>query len=70
MAACPDVRYDTAAAAYESLRETDAGKRPPRLQPCNECRGWHLTPRRVTRAQWLSRRKQQSDLRQSSRLPA
>jgi hypothetical protein len=60
---CTDVRYDTATAAYESLREADTGRRAPRLQPCGDCRGWHLTPRRVTRAQWLSRRRQQDTAR-------
>ena len=69
MAACTDIRYETAGAAYESLLEADAGKRAPRLHPCGECRGWHLTPRRVTRAQWLSRRKQQ-DTAQSTGLTA
>jgi hypothetical protein len=58
MAACTDVRYDTAGAAYQSLLEADASRRPPRLHPCLDCRGWHLTARRVTRAQWLSRRRQ------------
>jgi len=57
MAACPDLRYDTAAMAYQSLLEADAGGRALRLHPCGGCRGWHLTPRRVTRAQWLSRRR-------------
>ena len=57
MAACSDVRFDTAAAAYESLLQADAGKRAPRLHPCGDCRGWHLSPRRVTRAQWLQRRR-------------
>ena len=69
MAACPDVRFDTATAAYETLLEADAGRRAPRLHPCGECRGWHLTPRRVTRAQWLHRRKQR-DAAQPSRLTA
>jgi hypothetical protein len=56
MADCPEVRYDTAAAAYERLAET--GSRKVRLAPCGECRGWHLQPRRVSRAQWLARRRQ------------
>jgi hypothetical protein len=60
MAACTDVRYDTAGDAYRSLLEADASKRPPGLHPCLDCRGWHLTPRRMTRAQWLTRRRQQT----------
>jgi len=58
MSACAEVRYDTAGAAYEHLL-ADPGRRAPRLQPCGDCRGWHLTPRRVTRAQWLVRRRPQ-----------
>ena len=65
MAACTDTRYDTAGAAYENLRQADAGRRAPRLHPCGECLGWHLTPRRVTRTQWLTRRKQQDTARPS-----
>lgn len=57
MAACPEVRYDTAAAAYEQLMGSDASRRGPRLSPCGACRGWHLVPRRVGRAQWLARRR-------------
>ncbi len=60
MAGCSDVRYATAAAAYESLQEADERRRAPRLHPCGECHGWHLAPRRVTRAQWLTRRRQQA----------
>jgi hypothetical protein len=67
MAACTDVRYDTAGAAYLGLLGADAGKRPPRLHPCLDCRGWHLTPRRMTRAQWLRRRRQQAVEQQSGR---
>ena len=55
MAACLEVRYDTARAAYDDLR--GAGRRAPKLAPCGECRGWHLTPRRLTRAQWVARRR-------------
>jgi hypothetical protein len=58
MSACAEVRYDTAHAAYESLRE--ARRRAPRLSPCGDCRGWHLTPRLLTRAQWVARRRQQA----------
>ena len=58
MAACAEVRYETSAAAYESLRQ--AGRRAPRLSPCEQCRGWHLTPRLMSRAQWVARRREQA----------
>jgi hypothetical protein len=70
MPACAEVRYETAGAAYEHLREAVAGKRAPRLQPCGDCRGWHLQPRRVTRAQLLARPRRRAASSSAAATPA